>query len=61
MLRITLLARLLLLFWRFFLLRFDEGWRRHFQLFQFFNACLGYPQLLGDFSESLYGLLELCF
>ncbi len=53
MLRITLFASLLLLFWRFFLLRFDEGWRRRFQLLQFLNACLGYPQLLCDFIEPL--------
>jgi len=53
MLRITLLARLLLLFWRFFLLRFDEGWRRRFQLLQFLNAPLGDSQLLGDFIEPL--------
>jgi len=53
MLRITLFASLLLLFWRFFLLRFDEGWRRRFQLLQFLNSCLGYPQLLCDFIEPL--------
>jgi hypothetical protein len=51
--RITLFARLLLFLWRFLLIRFDESWRRRFQLLQFLNARLGYPQLLGDFRELL--------
>ncbi len=50
--RITLFANSLLLE-RFFLLRFNKGWRRCFQFLQFLNACLGYPQLLGDFCEPL--------
>ncbi len=51
--RITLFASLLLLLWRFLPLRFDESWRRRFQLLQFLNARLGYSQLLGDFLELL--------
>jgi hypothetical protein len=58
MLRITLFACLLLLLWRFFLLCFDEGWRRRFQLLQFLNARLGYSQLLCSFSESLGDFIE---
>ena len=52
-LAVTLFARLLLLLLRFFLLCFDERWRRRFQLLQFLNACLGYSQLLRDFIEPL--------
>src|SRR6266568_105303 len=51
--RVTLLASLLLLLWRFLLIRLDESWRRCFQLLEFLNACLGNSQLLSDFLESL--------
>jgi len=50
--RVTLFARLPLVLLRF-LLRFDESWRRRFQLFQFLNAGLGYSHLLADFIELL--------
>ncbi len=51
--RVPLCASFLLLLFRFFLIRFDEGWRRRFQLLQFLDTCLGYPQLLRDFIEPL--------
>jgi hypothetical protein len=53
MLGVTLFANLLLLCWRFFLVRFDEGWWGRFQLLQFLNACLGNSQLLSNFIELL--------
>ncbi len=59
--RVTLLASRLLPLWWFLLIRFDERWGRRFQLLQFLNARLGHSQLLADFSQPLYGLLELGF
>src|SRR5271167_3936666 len=46
--RITLFASLLLFLWCFLLVRFDERWRRRFQLLQFLYACLGDSQLLSE-------------
>jgi hypothetical protein len=60
-LRCAFLARLLLIGWGLFHIRFGKGWRRRLLLLQFLDALVCCGQLLFEDTHSLQGLPQLVF
>jgi len=61
MLRCAFLARLLLVGWGLFHMRFGERWRRRLLLLQLLDALVSGAQLLFEDVYSLQGLLQFIF